>query len=238
MTMLEMADWPGTPGRERLALAVQLIAESLKHEEEMADWLGSPGLGPLASAVQLLNESLKHEEDNPQYPPEPGELNTLRQDARMLLDYRDTIRFSMVTHSELAEMAEAGRIQEGMDMVPVVARGSDEQFIGMLIDLGEPEGDDPEYGESGIMATRLYRDAGWVGLNEQLPLCRGLEIHIFSWKGRPEEPGVILAIRQGRMDGPPAVPEPPGELNGVIREVMRWHGATSCAWHDPEGLEE
>ena len=33
MTILEMADWPGTPGRERLALAVRLIAESLKHEE-------------------------------------------------------------------------------------------------------------------------------------------------------------------------------------------------------------
>ena len=208
MTILEMADWPGTPGLERLALAAQFIAESLKLEEEMADWLGTPGLEPLASAMQLFNESLKHEEDNPQYPPEPDELNTLRQDARMLLDYKDTLLFSMVTHSELAEMAEAGQIQEGMDMVPVVARGSDEQFIGMLIDLGEPEGDDPEDGEYGIMATRLYRDAGWVGLTSNSPCVGAWKSTSSAGRAAPRSPrGSSRSGRAGWMVHP-ASPSP------------------------------
>ena len=182
MNLIEMGGRPGTPSKERLRIADTLISQ----------------------------DSQAHQRDPEHHVPvwdQPGELNPAYQDAKMLLDYLDIYQFSMAAHETMEELHKAEQINSNVDLLPIVAQGSDEKFIGMIIDRGEPDTGqaDPKETASeqtdedgyGIVITCLYRHPEWIGLNEQFPWCRGLEVHIFSYRDTPEEPCIIIAVRPG-----------------------------------------
>ncbi len=171
-SLAQMAGRPGTPSRERVMLADQLIKEDLKRA-------GEPGY---------------------QTPWEiPGELNATHQDVRMLLDYTAIRLFSMTAYAEPGELIEAEQIQDNKDLLTLVSKGSNDRFIGILIDLGEPTPEDTpdQEKERGVFITCLYRNPEWVGMNELLEWCRDLEVHVFSYHDQPQEPCIILAVRPG-----------------------------------------
>ena len=133
-----------------------------------------------------------------------------------MLGYTDIWLFSLGAHEEMEQLIDAEQINSNMDLLPVAARGSDDRFIGTLIDLGEPPrdrldengnripadpGGDEDDGEYGVMLTCLHRNPEWVGLNEQLQWCRGLEVHVFCRKEQPRDPHVIIAVRPWKHGG-------------------------------------
>ena len=219
MNLIEMGGRPGTPSKERLRIADTLISQ----------------------------DSQAHQRDPEHHVPvwdQPGELNPAYQDAKMLLDYLDIYQFSMAAHETMEELHKAEQINSNVDLLPIVAQGSDEKFIGMIIDRGEPDTGqaDPKETASeqtdedgyGIVITCLYRHPEWIGLNEQFPWCRGLEVHIFSYRDTPEEPCIIIAVRPGNMEevtGDPEHPPPPGEINTALHDAVTWHGAVNCRWY-------
>ena len=210
MNLIEMAGRPGTPSRERLKLVDLLMEQDIKLQEE-----------------------------DPDYTPiweQPGELNPAYADIRMLQDYEEIYQFSMEAHDEVERLNSAEQIQENMDILPFAANGSNDKFIGMLIDMGELDEDDtdsdPE--EHGIIITCLYRDPDWVGFHEQLKWCRGLEVHVFGYNDAPQEPQVILAVRPGNIEDIedyPGQTQPKNDINKAIQEATMWYGAVSCTWH-------
>ncbi len=210
MRLIDMAGRPGTPSRERLEL------------------------------VDLLMErDFKLQEADPDYTPiwdQPDQFNPAYADVWMLHDYEEIYQFSMDAHDEVERLNSAEQIQENMDILPFAANGSNDKFIGMLIDLGEPDEDDTESDpeEHGIIITCLYRDPDWVGLHEQLRLCKDLEVHVFGYNDAPQEPQVILAVRPGNIEhieDHPGQTEPQNEINKAIREATMWYGAVSCTFH-------
>ena len=208
MNIIEMAGQPGTPGTERLRLAQTII-----HDDLM----------------------LQQQDPNHRSPwKEPTELNTFHRDVRMLLDYREIYFFSMEARDELTRLADAEQINNNMDILPFVVRGSDHRFIGIIIDLADPREKPLKDQEDGLIVTRLYRDPEWVGFNDQLKWCRDLEVHVFAYKGEPEEPDVIIATRPGGLEGTPADDQNLSGLNEAIRDTVLWHGALSCTFHNDD----
>lgn len=211
MNIIQMGGRPGTPSRTRLEMADLLI-----HQDA-----GRANIDP------------KHV-----CPWEkPSEPNPAHHDVLMLLDYLDIYFFSMEAHEQLAQLDDTEQINNNIDMLDLAANGTNEKFIGMLIDrrndrvddAGEP--DNLEEEEDGIIVTCLYRDPEWVGLNEQLQDCRGLEVHVFSYKDDPEEPYLIIAVRPGYIEGGAEQPQPQGEINEAVREATMWYEARSCTFH-------
>ena len=216
-----MGGRPGTPSRERLELAQSIIIEAMQRRAE-----------------------------DPEYTPDwekPGELNPAHRDVRMLLDYKKIGFLSREAHDEVQDLATAEQIQDMEDIIPFAIRESDEKFIGMIIDLGSSgagssESGSSESGSSGtenheadfqeyrIVITYLYRDPEWVGFNEQLHWCRGLEIHVFSNRNTPEEPNMIIATTPGSMNQP-GQPGPQNPISRAMEAATRWHGAVSYTWH-------
>ena len=207
--------------------------------KEMGHWPGTPGIERLELADQLIMEDLRQEQENPEHTAawdRPGGSSDAYDDVRMVLDYTEIWFFSMGAHEEVVQLDDAEQINSNIDLLEVAGQGSDEKFIGMVLDRGEPPEDDPDdaEGDYGIILSCLYRNAGWVGLNEQLQWCRGLEIHVYCYRGEPEDPCVIIGVRPGNMVGAEDAVQPAGPqggLNEAIQEVVLYHGATKCVWH-------
>ena len=211
MKIIEMGGRPGTPSRERL---------------EVADL--------------LIHQDAERAETNPAHVSpwdQPGDPNPSHHDIIMLLQYVDIRSFSRDAHQEFGELDDAEQINSNIDMLDLAGNGTDQKFIGMLIDrrndrfddAGEPDNQEEE--DDGIIITCLYRDPEWVGLNEQLKFCQGMEIHVFSYRDEPQEPHVIIAVRPGYMEDSQGQTEPQGDLNKAIWGATMWHRATSCAFH-------
>ena len=52
-----------------------------------------------------------------------------------------------------------------------------------------------------ISITALMREPSWTGMNRALPLCQGLEVHIFEHQEEPGRAGMIIACGPGNMAG-------------------------------------
>ena len=192
MDIMEMAEWPRTPGRARLRMALDVL-----------------------------------EEETPGNVPAPGQaLGQTHADAAMLEHYLEILLFSQQAHQVLVEQEVAEQINRGTDLLDIALEGTTDDLIGMVIE-NEREG-----GGAECLITSIYRDPGWVGLNPQLELCRGLEAHIFSGGPEEREVQVVLAIPADPGLGGNTGTEPRGELPEAIREVVLWHGATGCFWHE------
>ena len=82
--------------------------------------------------------------------------------------------------------------------------------------------------------TCLYRDPWWVGLNPQLALCQGLEVHIFApqdHRGQERRTFILAVPPNIGVTGAPG-DTPQGELNRAIEHIVTWHGATESQWHN------
>ena len=201
----------------------------------MYNWPGTPGPARLTAAELLIDQDARKEDQNQPAPWEqPGVLNQAHQDARMLLDYMDIYDFSHRAHQEMQRMVDKQKIKSGLDLAEIALRGSDERFIGMVIDRENP--DDPD-SQEGCSITCLYRHPEWVGLNPQLPQCHGLDIHIFYHQDNPDEPKVIIATLPNAMgdtihtNGKNPQQERHDELSQAIKETTTWHGALRHTWN-------
>ena len=147
------------------------------------------------------------------------------QDAAKVLGLVDMLFFSGWAHEEMERLDGAEQIDSGVDLLKIAGEGTDEKFIGMVIHLAPEREDGPcEY-----IITCLHRDPRWVGLNPQLPYCRGLDVHILGRPGRPE---AVIALPPGTLRmGSPA--EPRDDMGLAIRETVMWHGASACFQEEP-----
>ena len=203
MEIMEMAGWPGTPGRARMEAAIRTLRENRR---------------------EVLGEILPWED--------PEELSQVHRDVRMMLTYREIRDFHTDSHDEIEGLMTAEQVQGEGDILKLLEQEPDERFIPLLIDLGKPPAE-PEPGRDyGLIMTRLSRDLEWVGMNEILPYCRDLVVNIVSKNREPQEPRLIIATAPGNfgLDGDE---EPPPGLGPVIQDVMKWHQAIRCEWHHP-----
>ena len=209
-------------------------AEGMEIIKTMYHWPGTPGPDRLAAAELLIEQDARRTDRNQPSPWEqPGVLNQAQQDARILLDYLDIEDFSRWAHEELQRTVDDNEVQSGLDLTRIAFQGSDERFIGMVIDRENPDQPDDPDRQNGCSITRLYRHPDWAGLNPQLPQCQGLEIHVFCHQDNPDDPQVIIATQPNAMPGAGthlAGTEPQGDLHRAIRDITAWHGALRHTW--------
>ena len=200
MELMEMADWPGTPGRTRMQAAEDIITEDFK-----------------LPVSQLEDETLV--------------LDPASQDARMQLRIVDILMFSTSAHDELAELYNAEQINHATDLANIAVKGTNDKFIGMVIQVAPEEGDeDPQ---DAYLITCVNRDPEWVGLNFQLTHLKGLEVHVVGDIHDPDAHSIIIATDLWVDDTHELMETeaPDDPLYSAIREVALYHGATGCYWH-------
>ena len=210
MNIIDMGGRPGTPSKQRLALADFLIEQHTRYEQKEGHNLQTPWT-------------------NPQEP------NAAHHDVRMLTDYADIWLFSIGAHAQLRALYQREQLIDSLDMIPIAVSGTDDNFIGILIDRQDPDksSTDVTPKDDGVTITCLYRDPEWVGLNEQLHHCRDLKVHVFGYQDAPDEAHFIIATRPNAVldDGPETHPNPHVEMNQALRDAVMWHGALSCTFH-------
>ena len=201
----QMAGWAGTPGPERIAMAERLIEKNPTSVDEYTRTGNVPQDGM-------------------------GESRAAYYDADKILGLVDIFMFGLHAHEEMEMMADAGQIHSGVDLLEIAGEGSSELYISMVIHMPPGEGED----QPTFIITCLHRHPEWVGLNPQLPYCKGLDVHIFCRGDEPGDPKAIIAVPPGVMEGGEEDmenKEPTGEMNLAIRETVLWHGAARCVQH-------
>ena len=186
--VIEMAGRPGTPSRRRIKLAELRIEQDIKEGERNPKHLTPWN--------------------------RPGELSPDEHDIWMLLDYLEIHLFTLWAREQFKQLVEAKQTSNGTDIIPIAADGTNNKYIGMIINTQKPAPKEPDNNidDGAIIITRLYRDPEWIGLNNQLQYTRGLEVHVFPYKKVPEEPYIIIAVQPGNMESSNRRPRPQGKI--------------------------
>ena len=77
--------------------------------------------------------------------------------------------------------------------------------------------------------TRLHRNTDWMGFSLALPKVRGLTATIFESPLEPNTPGIVLATPDPNLSWQDDLDFPFGQPK-LLRELLRWHGATKSYW--------
>ena len=178
------------------------------------DWPGTPGRTRLRTAQIDSNQD--------------------RSDAGILRAILETPLYRQWAQERMQErMDEGGGNLNRYALEEIVHRGSDPDFIGMAILIPDPDNRPatPWDPETGIRFTRLHRDPDWMGMDELLPLLRGLRLEIHDSDWAPGCPGAAFAVPQDfPMRREPAGEPPAGEAE-CLAGIARWHGADEWTWH-------
>ena len=204
MDISAMAGWPGVPGPERFAMAEKLIQDDPDGVDEYS-MSGSLPLERLRAPFQTY------------------------RDARMMLGLVDMLFFSEWAHEEMGSMINAEQFESSQDLLDMLSREDPGNYVPMVIHT-YPEHWDEDGGDR-FVVTCLHQDPEWVGLNPQLPYCKGLEVHIFNKPGETGEPAIIIAAPPGAIAGDETGQKPDGEMAQAIWEAAMWHGAAACLHH-------
>ena len=217
MDISAMAGWPGVPGPERFAMAERLIQDDPDGVDEYS-MSGSLPLERLRAPFQTY------------------------RDARMMLGLVDMLFFSEWAHEEMGSMINAEQFESPQDLMEMLSREDPGNYIPIVIHMRPEHWDEDESDE--FIITCLHQDPEWVGLNPQLPYCKGLEVHIFSRLGEPgRDRGAGHSHRRapgGHGNREETGQEPTGEMAQAIRDAAMWHGAEVCLHHrwEPEKTRE
>ena len=197
---------------------------------EMASWPSTPGPIRIRLAETLINtngRAVDHYAETKIMPEDTAASQQTYEDASKILDLVDIYFFSTWAHETMAHLGNAEQINSGVDLLDIAKEANSDKFIGMVFHSPpEHEDDQPAYA-----ITCLHRNPEWSGLNPQLPLCKGLEVHIYCQAETPEEPAIIIALPPGELQGADDSTHVQGILNESIRDSVMWHGATSCSQH-------
>ena len=197
------------------------------HITMMAGWPRTPGAERLERADRMIGKDARHGDPDPRAPrvwDRPDVPEQLARDCRTLVKYPEIWERTWAQLDRMRRLAGRRKPPAAAELAKIAARGSDRTFIGMVID---------NHGDR--MATALYRDPGWTGLNHALPDCRGLWVHILGDPEANREPELVLAVPPG--SGLEQLEHEPAQegLPLAVRETVLWHGAAGCRWH-PQGL--
>ena len=199
----DIAHWPGTPGEARIALAEKLIDDDPQGADTYRE--GDP-----------LTENAVAPE------------RTYR-DAGMVLGLAEMFLFGLWSEQEIERLHNAEQLENGAQLLDIAEEGSNDRFIGMVIETPPEKGREEEGNR--YVITILHRDPEWVGLNPYMSDCQGLELHLLGEWENGNGPRVIAAVPPGVLNMEERTSEPHGELVRAIREVAAWHGAKTCLEH-------
>ena len=150
-------------------------------------------------------------QDTGEIPPE--EMAEAAQDLESLGGY---VRLLESQDDAQARLRELDRTSDLVNLaLPAVARG----FIPMTIHTE----DDPPSTPPMYRATGLQRDPQWLGLNPDLPLVRGLDVHLFSGQDT-NIPHLVTAIPDGADMKDDTDQKGDSPVIQALREMMQWHG--------------
>ena len=140
--------------------------------------------------------------------------------------------FEEAALAEAARAYQEGKLQDAPETIWRIAfQATSEHLVGMCIHKPVPL--PGAESRMSISITALMREPSWTGMNRALPLCQGLEVHIFEHQEEPGRAGMIIACGPGNMAGNSATLEGKirGATNRAILKAVSWHGAVSCTWH-------
>lgn len=203
----EMLEWPGTPGRERLLRARDLL------EERTGKFIETAGLGPWqpderedsARAIADLPHATIVEEN-------------VAFGLWAIRFFGETIDGSTDPEVRLAAMSEAAR------------QGCCTYAIG----LAASGRHDPVSRRTAFGFARLPRDPDWMGLVPMLEMTRGSVVLVRGAMDAPDRPAIAVCLPTfGTLWTP--MPFPPGEAQ-QLKRVLEFHGALPV-WRPPAPRE-
>ena len=198
---------------------------------QMQDWPGTPGPSRLAAAHGLIQQdALKKDPNQPPSWEQPGTLDQTQQDTRRLLDFLEIHEFSQWAREQLTKLARNKKIESGMDIARIAFQGTSDTFIGMVIDRTHPEHPHDQEGCLVTCLYRHPQWLGLNPQLAECRGLEIHIFHQQDTPDEPEIIIATSPNAMGK-DPSVTTYDQTGELSQVIREVTTWHGAIRHSWH-------